>query len=157
MNQKFIVLVGTKLHRIVIKLAVETKNTSQSQSQSQRSEIQQINLRDELFWFGRPRLLLRLIQFISFQVIEANKNLYDFICFSLEFWQLTLDCRTLLKWLRVFGLWYDPFPTFFVLWVSLYDTVRVPHRLPVTKSEFQLTALQDLSLQDQTIVFVCSM
>ncbi|KAI3665365.1 hypothetical protein L6452_43989 [Arctium lappa] len=51
----------------VIKLAVETKNTSQSQSQSQRSEIQLINLRDELFWFGRPRLLLRLIQFISFQ------------------------------------------------------------------------------------------
>ncbi|KAK9065006.1 hypothetical protein SSX86_016389 [Deinandra increscens subsp. villosa] len=55
----FIILVGTKLHRIVIKLAVETKNTSLSQSQ--------INLRDELFWFGRPRLLLRMIQFISFQ------------------------------------------------------------------------------------------
>ncbi|XP_076957485.1 MLO-like protein 4 [Bidens hawaiensis] len=55
----FIVLVGTKLHRIVIKLAVETKNTSQNQSQ--------INLRDELFWFGRPRILLRFIQFISFQ------------------------------------------------------------------------------------------
>ncbi|KAF5765162.1 hypothetical protein HanRHA438_Chr15g0712701 [Helianthus annuus] len=54
----FVLLVGTKLHRIVIKLAVETKNTSQSS---------QINLRDELFWFGRPRLLLRLIQFISFQ------------------------------------------------------------------------------------------
>ncbi|KAJ9564346.1 hypothetical protein OSB04_000312 [Centaurea solstitialis] len=61
----FIVLVGTKLHRIVIKLAVETKNMSQSQNQ--RPGIQQINLRDELFWFGRPRLLLRLIQFISFQ------------------------------------------------------------------------------------------
>ncbi|KAK1423561.1 hypothetical protein QVD17_18865 [Tagetes erecta] len=55
----FIVLVGTKLHRIVIKLAVETKNMSQGQSQ--------INLRDELFWFGRPRLLLRMIQFVSFQ------------------------------------------------------------------------------------------
>ncbi|PWA71519.1 mlo-related protein [Artemisia annua] len=61
----FIVLVGTKLHRIVIKLAVETKNTSQNQSQ--RMELHRINLRDELFWFGRPRLLLRLIQFISFQ------------------------------------------------------------------------------------------
>ncbi|XP_023749385.1 MLO-like protein 4 isoform X1 [Lactuca sativa] len=59
----FIVLVGTKLHRIVIKLAVETKNTSQSQT----TETHRINLRDELFWFGRPRLLLRLIQFISFQ------------------------------------------------------------------------------------------
>nr|XP_043606463.1 MLO-like protein 4 [Erigeron canadensis] len=57
----FIALVGTKLHRIVIKLAVETKNTSQ------RTEFRQFNLRDELFWFGRPRLLLRLIQFISFQ------------------------------------------------------------------------------------------
>ncbi|KAI3502830.1 hypothetical protein L1887_31173 [Cichorium endivia] len=59
----FIVLVGTKLHRIVIKLAVETK----IRSQSQRTDTHQINLRDELFWFGRPRLLLRLIQFISFQ------------------------------------------------------------------------------------------
>lgn len=64
-EQKFIGLVGTKLHRIVIKLAVETKN----KSQSQRTELQQINLSDELFWFRRPRFLLRLIQFISFQVI----------------------------------------------------------------------------------------
>ncbi|KVI02903.1 Mlo-related protein [Cynara cardunculus var. scolymus] len=56
----------------LIKLAVETKNTSQSQSQ--RSEIQQINLRDELFWFGRPRLLLRLIQFISFQMGSRFKK-----------------------------------------------------------------------------------
>ncbi|XP_071703218.1 MLO-like protein 4 [Rutidosis leptorrhynchoides] len=59
----FIMLVGTKLHRIVIKLAVETKNMSQSQ----RMERSHFNLRDGLFWFGRPRLLLRLIQFISFQ------------------------------------------------------------------------------------------
>lgn len=64
-EQKFIGLVGTKLPRIVIKLAVETKN----KSQSQRTELQQINLSDELFWFRRPRFLLRLIQFISFQVI----------------------------------------------------------------------------------------
>lgn len=27
----------------------------------------QFNLRDELFWFGKPRLLLLIIQFISFQ------------------------------------------------------------------------------------------
>lgn len=73
-------LVGTKLHRIVVKLAVETKNTSQSQ----RTELRHFNLRDELFWFGKPRLLLRLIQFISFQVIIV-KHLMKFHIFHSNF------------------------------------------------------------------------
>ncbi|KAG8374743.1 hypothetical protein BUALT_Bualt10G0027600 [Buddleja alternifolia] len=56
-----ILVVGTKLHRIVVKLAVEIMGSSQW------TEFQQFNLRDELFWFGNPRFLLRLIQFVSFQ------------------------------------------------------------------------------------------
>ncbi|XP_051140331.1 MLO-like protein 4 isoform X2 [Andrographis paniculata] len=56
-----ILLVGTKLHRIVVKLAVEIVDSSGW------TGFQQFNLRDELFWFGNPTLILRLIQFVSFQ------------------------------------------------------------------------------------------
>lgn len=59
-------MVGTKLHRIVVKLAVEIMDSSQW------TEFQRFNLRDELFWFGKPRFLLRLIQFISFQVTKYS-------------------------------------------------------------------------------------
>lgn len=60
--QKLILLVGSKLHHIVVKLAVEITEVGPV------GEFRQFNLRDELFWFGRPRFLLRIIQFISFQV-----------------------------------------------------------------------------------------
>ncbi|XP_016560494.1 MLO-like protein 4 isoform X2 [Capsicum annuum] len=56
-----ILLVGTKLHRVVVKLAVEIMDSSPLEG------FHQFNLRDELFWFGKPRFLLRIIQFISFQ------------------------------------------------------------------------------------------
>lgn len=69
---KLILLIGTKLHRVVVKLAVEIMNLFPWLGN------RQFNLRDELFWFGKPRLLLWLIQFISFQVTEA-KTLYK-IC-----------------------------------------------------------------------------
>lgn len=55
-----ILLIGTKLHRVVVKLAVEVVDTS-------RRGYYRFNLRDELFWFGKPKLLLWSIQFISFQ------------------------------------------------------------------------------------------
>ncbi|GAA0167021.1 hypothetical protein LIER_22047 [Lithospermum erythrorhizon] len=54
-------LIGTKLHRIVVKLAVEVMKANL------RTGFSHFNLRDELFWFGKPRLLLLIIQFISFQ------------------------------------------------------------------------------------------
>ncbi|XP_057499904.1 MLO-like protein 4 [Actinidia eriantha] len=56
-----VLVIGTKLHRIVVKLAVEIMD------RSPWTGIHHFNLRDELFWLGSPRLLLRLIQFISFQ------------------------------------------------------------------------------------------
>ncbi|PHT28817.1 MLO-like protein 4 [Capsicum baccatum] len=58
---KLILLVGTKIHRVVVKLAVEIMDSSPLEG------FHQFNLRDELFWFGKPRFLLRIIQFISFQ------------------------------------------------------------------------------------------
>ncbi|KAK3024439.1 hypothetical protein RJ639_042971, partial [Escallonia herrerae] len=45
----------------VVKLAFEIMDASQWTGNHQ------FKLRDELFWFNKPRLLLRLIQFISFQ------------------------------------------------------------------------------------------
>ncbi|XAR57993.1 hypothetical protein NMG60_11026318 [Bertholletia excelsa] len=56
-----ILVIGTKLQSIVIKLAVEIMG------RCPWTRVRQFNLRDELFWFGNPKFLLRLIQFISFQ------------------------------------------------------------------------------------------
>ncbi|XP_047310977.1 MLO-like protein 4 [Impatiens glandulifera] len=71
-----ILAMGTKLHRIVVKLAVETMDSPPFTGSAQR-----FNLRDELFWFGRPRLLLWLIQFVSFQ------NAFEMALFIWSMWE----------------------------------------------------------------------
>ncbi|XP_047973126.1 MLO-like protein 4 [Salvia hispanica] len=78
-----ILLLGTKLHRIVVKLAVEIMEPSQW------TEIRTFNLRDELFWFGKPRLLLWLIQFISFQ------NAFEMATYIWSLWEIrAASCYT---------------------------------------------------------------
>lgn len=62
LSQKLILLIGTKLHHVVVKLAVEIMDSCPPK------ENHQFKLGDGLFWFGKPWLLLWLIQFISFQV-----------------------------------------------------------------------------------------
>ncbi|KAJ6353325.1 hypothetical protein OIU76_002359 [Salix suchowensis] len=42
----------------------------------------QLNLRDDLFWLGKPRLLLWLIQFISFQ------NAFEMSTFLWSLWEI---------------------------------------------------------------------
>ncbi|KAK2984505.1 hypothetical protein RJ640_016891 [Escallonia rubra] len=74
--KKLILLVGTKLHRIVVKLAFEIMDASQW------TGYHQFKLRDELFWFNKPRLLLRLIQFISFQ------NAFEMATFIWSLWEI---------------------------------------------------------------------
>ncbi|XP_059641140.1 MLO-like protein 4 [Cornus florida] len=71
-----ILLIGTKLHRIVVKLAVEIMD------ESSLTGVNQFNLRDELFWFGKPRLLLWLIQFISFQ------NAFEMATYIWSLWEI---------------------------------------------------------------------
>ncbi|OIT38739.1 PREDICTED: MLO-like protein 4 isoform X2 [Nicotiana attenuata] len=71
-----ILLVGTKLHHVVVKLAVEIMDSSP------REGFHQFNLRDELFWFGKPRLLLRIIQFISFQ------NAFEMATYIWSLWEI---------------------------------------------------------------------
>ncbi|XP_010246841.1 PREDICTED: MLO-like protein 4 [Nelumbo nucifera] len=70
-----ILLIGTKLHRIVVKLAVEIMDTNPVMGN-------QFNLRDELFWFGKPKLLLWLIQLISFQ------NAFEMATFIWSLWEI---------------------------------------------------------------------
>ncbi|KAL0412748.1 UNVERIFIED_CONTAM: MLO-like protein 4 [Sesamum radiatum] len=57
-----VMLVGTKLQHVVSLLALEIAEPRGP------SVGTQVKPRDELFWFGKPEILLRLIQFISFQV-----------------------------------------------------------------------------------------
>ncbi|KVH88598.1 Mlo-related protein [Cynara cardunculus var. scolymus] len=68
-------LVGTKLQHVVSLLAleiVEPRGPSVGGTQ--------VKPRDELFWFGKPEILLRLIQFISFQ------NAFEMATFIWSVW-----------------------------------------------------------------------
>ncbi|KAF2293872.1 hypothetical protein GH714_005296 [Hevea brasiliensis] len=56
-----VMLVGTKLQHVVSTLALEIVE------QTGPSVGTQLKPRDDLFWFGKPEILLRLIQFIIFQ------------------------------------------------------------------------------------------
>ncbi|KAK9077077.1 hypothetical protein SSX86_005412 [Deinandra increscens subsp. villosa] len=70
-------LVGTKLQHVVSLLAleiVEPRGPSVGGTQ--------VKPRDELFWFGKPEILLRLIQFISFQ------NAFEMATFIWSLWGL---------------------------------------------------------------------
>ncbi|KAK7309366.1 hypothetical protein RJT34_06030 [Clitoria ternatea] len=71
-----ILIIGTKLHRVVVKLAVETRDRRPNVKRPQ------FNLRDELFWFGKPRFLLRLIQLISFL------NAFEMATFLWSLWEI---------------------------------------------------------------------
>lgn len=63
MYSKLVLLVGTKLEHVVSVLALEIAEPSEPSGGTQ------VKPRDALFWFGKPGIILRLIQFISFQVI----------------------------------------------------------------------------------------
>ncbi|KAK0605601.1 hypothetical protein LWI29_028599 [Acer saccharum] len=71
-----ILLIGTKLHRVVVKLAVEIMD------RCPWMENHKFNLRDDLFWFGKPKLLLHLIQLISFQ------NAFEMATFLWSLWEI---------------------------------------------------------------------
>lgn len=80
------VLVGTKLQHVVSLLALEIGEQQGPQVGTQ------VKPRDELFWFGKPEILLRLIQFIIFQVmmmIFTTCVLYMTLVISLS-WIITL-------------------------------------------------------------------
>ncbi|KAK4424399.1 MLO-like protein 4 [Sesamum alatum] len=71
-----VMLVGTKLQHVVSLLALEIAEPRGP------SVGTQVKPRDELFWFGKPEILLRLIQFISFQ------NAFEMATFIWSLWGL---------------------------------------------------------------------
>nr|XP_043629505.1 MLO-like protein 4 [Erigeron canadensis] len=68
-------LVGTKLQHVVSLLALEIL-----EPRGPTVGGTQVKPRDELFWFGKPEILLRLIQFISFQ------NAFEMATFVWSVW-----------------------------------------------------------------------
>ncbi|KAL5204836.1 hypothetical protein ABZP36_009707 [Zizania latifolia] len=56
-----VLLVGTELQHVIAQLALEVVEATAPYIGTQ------LKLRDDLFWFGKPRVLWWLIQFISFQ------------------------------------------------------------------------------------------
>lgn len=69
-----VMLVGTKLQHVVSSLALEVLE------QTGPAIGTQIKPRDDLFWFGKPEILLRLIQFIIFQ------NAFEMATFIWSLW-----------------------------------------------------------------------
>lgn len=63
---KLVLLVGTELQHVVAQLALEVVEATATNVGTQ------LKLRDDLFWFGKPRVLWWLIQFISFQVMSPT-------------------------------------------------------------------------------------
>lgn len=86
---KIVMLVGTKLQHVVSSLALEIVE------QSGPSVGIQLKPRDDLFWFGKPEILLRLIQFIIFQVSTHDSLMIYVICFVILF--LILFCFFLMQ------------------------------------------------------------
>ncbi|CAH1445215.1 unnamed protein product [Lactuca virosa] len=70
-----VLLVGTKLQHVVSLLALEIVET-----RGPSARAAQVKPSDELFWFGKPEILLRLIQFISFQ------NAFEMATFIWSVW-----------------------------------------------------------------------
>jgi hypothetical protein len=91
---------GTKLHRVVVKLAVEIMDKCPLEG------FHQFKLRDDLFWFGKPKLLLWLIHLISFQVGKSKASVFasEIFC-GIEFLFTNLFCRMHSRWQHSFGPW----------------------------------------------------
>ncbi|KAB1669515.1 hypothetical protein ES319_1Z036700v1 [Gossypium barbadense] len=71
---KLVMLVGTKLQHVVSSLALEIKEQTGPPTGAQ------VKPRDDLFWFRKPDILLRLIQFIIFQ------NAFEMATFLWSLW-----------------------------------------------------------------------
>ncbi|PKI53035.1 hypothetical protein CRG98_026615 [Punica granatum] len=71
-----VMLVGTKLQHVVSSLALEIMEPAGPTSATQ------VKPRDDLFWFGKPEILLHLIQFIIFQ------NAFEMATFIWSLWGL---------------------------------------------------------------------
>ncbi|KAM0849011.1 hypothetical protein ACQ4PT_054005 [Festuca glaucescens] len=74
-----VLLVGTELQHVIAQLALEVVEATATNVGTQ------LKLRDDLFWFGKPRVLWWLIQFISFQ------NAFEMATFLWFLWELSAN------------------------------------------------------------------
>lgn len=102
---KLVMLVGTKLQHVVSTLALEIVE------QTGPSVGAQLKPRDDLFWFGKPEVLLRLIQFIIFQVMTTHGIHSSIItseitiCILFPAHLLSCMCRMPSRWQHLYGHW----------------------------------------------------
>lgn len=68
-----LLLVGTKLQGIITRMCVD----SHDKSHVVRGTLL-VRPSDHFFWFGSPKLLLHLINYILFQVISKPSNVQGF-------------------------------------------------------------------------------
>lgn len=88
-----VMLVGTKLQHVVSSLALEIVE------QTGPSVGGQVKPRDDLFWFGKPEILLWLIQFIIFQ------NAFEMATFIWSLWGFKQrSCFMKNRWMIVIRL-----------------------------------------------------
>lgn len=69
---QLLLLIGTKLEHIINKLAYEVAT---KHSNLEEGKVPVMSPSDNLFWFGKPRLVLGVIHFILFQ------NAFEFAFF----------------------------------------------------------------------------
>lgn len=84
-REQLVLIVGTKLQQIIIDLALEVRggvekidlstiidlgDTEFKAAEKPKQEVvfQLMRLRDDLFWFKKPHILVHLVHFILFQV-----------------------------------------------------------------------------------------
>lgn len=70
---QMLLLVGTKLQGIITKMCVD----SHDKSHVVRGTLL-VKPSDHFFWFGWPKLLLHILHFILYQVIDSSKTLFQF-------------------------------------------------------------------------------
>lgn len=89
LHMQLVLLVGTKLQHVIATLAIENAGITGFFAGAK------LRPRDDLFWFKKPELLLSLIHFILFQVIDVNYYLF-FGCFTFNVVLIWTNCSVLL-------------------------------------------------------------
>ena len=73
--EQLVLIVATKLEHIIMKMADELTNLTML-----AQGLPNVMLSNKLFWFKRPRLIIKCIHFILFQVNFYVMSMYVYVC-----------------------------------------------------------------------------
>ena len=73
--EQLVLIVATKLEHIIMKMADELTNSTML-----AQVLPNVMLGNKLFWFKRPRLIIKCIHFILFQVNFYVMSMYVYVC-----------------------------------------------------------------------------